>query len=60
MSSCHRCRSWGSAADVFADTKSRIDRITSDPSENLQVVTAAKSVAPCWKEVKMASGCPLY
>lgn len=48
------------AADVFADTKSRIDRIAGDPSENLQVITAAKSVAPCWKEVKMASGCPVY
>ena len=48
------------AADVFADTKSRIDRIASDPSENLQVVTAAKSVTTCWNEVKMASGCPVY
>ena len=48
------------AADVFADTKSRIDRIAGDPSENLQVVTAAKSVTTCWTAVKMASGCPVY
>ena len=48
------------APDVFADTKARIDRMVSDPSENLQVVTAAKSIAPCWNAVKMAAGCPLY
>ena len=48
------------SADVFADTKSRIDRIVSDPNENLQVVTAAKSIASCWNAVKMASVCPLY
>ena len=48
------------AADVFADTKSRIDRMASDPSENLQVVTAAKSVTNCWNAVKMASGCPVF
>ena len=48
------------SADVFADTKSRIDRIASDPSENLQVVTAAKSVTTCWTAIKMASGCPVY
>jgi hypothetical protein len=48
------------ASDVFAETKSRIDRIVSDPNENLQVVTAAKSIATCWTAPKMASGCPAY
>lgn len=48
------------APDVFVDTKARIDRMVGDPSENLQVVTAAKSIAPCWNAVRMASGCPLY
>ena len=48
------------ASDDFAETKSRIDRIASDPNENLQVVTAAKSVATCWTATKLASGCPTY
>jgi hypothetical protein len=48
------------AADVFADTKARVEQIAANPNENLQVVTAAKSVAPCWTAVKMASGCPVY
>lgn len=48
------------APDVFADVKARIDRMVSDPGENLQIVTAAKSIAPCWNAVKMSSGCPLY
>ena len=48
------------APDDFADTKARVDRMVSDPSENLQVVTAAKSIATCWTAVKMTAGCPLY
>jgi hypothetical protein len=48
------------AADVFADTKARVEQIAANPNENLQVVTAAKSVTPCWTTVKMASGCPVY
>ena len=46
--------------DVFADTKARIERIAIDPSENLQVVTAAKSISACWTAPKMTSVCPVY
>jgi hypothetical protein len=48
------------APDIFADTKSRIEQLAANPNENLQVVTAAKSVIPCWTSTKMASGCPAY
>jgi hypothetical protein len=48
------------AADIFADTRARVEQIAANPNENLQVVTAAKSIAPCWTTVKMASGCPVY
>jgi len=48
------------AADVFADTKSRIDQLAANPNENLQVVSAAKAIATCWTSTKMASGCPVY
>jgi hypothetical protein len=48
------------APDVFADTKSRIDQIASNPNENLQVVTAAKSIATCWTTPKMTTNCPVY
>ena len=48
------------APDDFADTKARIDRMVSDPSENLQAVTAAKSIATCWTAVRMTAGCPVY
>jgi len=48
------------AQDVYADTKSRIEQFASNPNENLQVVTAAKSIASCWTSTKMASGCPVY
>ena len=48
------------AADDFADSKSRVEQLAANPNENLQVVTAAKSVAPCWTAPKMASGCPVY
>jgi len=46
--------------EVFADTKARVERIAIDPSENLQVVTAAKSISPCWTGPKMTSVCPVY
>ena len=48
------------ASDVFADTRSRVEQLAANSSENLQVITAAKSVAPCWTATKMASGCPVY
>jgi len=46
--------------DMFTDTKARVERIVGDSSENLQVVTAAKSIATCWTAVRMTAGCPLY
>ncbi len=48
------------ASNDFAETKSRIDRIAGDPNENLQVITAAKSIAICWTATKLATGCPTY
>jgi hypothetical protein len=48
------------APDVFADTKSRVEQLAGNSSENLQVITAAKSVATCWTSTRMASGCPTY
>jgi hypothetical protein len=48
------------APDVFADTKARVEQVAANPNENLQVVTAAKSVVICWTSTKMASGCPVY
>ena len=48
------------APDVFADTKSRVAGMADDPGENLQVVNAAKSVAPCWTATRMTAGCPVY
>jgi hypothetical protein len=51
-------------AEDFADTKAMIAAYAAlDPAsgqENLQVINAAKSVAPCWTQVKMTSGCPVY
>ncbi len=52
------------APDVFADTKARIAQIAAfDPNggqENLQVITAAKSVSTCWTATRMVTGCPAY
>jgi hypothetical protein len=48
------------SADVFADTKSRIDQLAANDGENLQVNKAAKAVSPCWTAVRMTSGCPVY
>ena len=48
------------AADVFADTRARIAQLADNTGENLQVVNAAKSVAPCWAATRMLSGCPAY
>ena len=48
------------APEVLADTRAQIDRIVNDSNENLQVVTAAKSIAACWTAVRMTAGCPVY
>jgi len=48
------------APDVFADAKARVEQLAANPNENLQVVTAAKAVAPCWTAPKMPTGCPAY
>ncbi len=52
------------APDVFADTKATIAQIAAfDPAggqENLQVITAAKSVSTCWTATRMTTGCPVY
>ncbi len=48
------------APDLFADTKARVTQLAESPNENLQVVTAAKAVAPCWTASKMSTGCPVY
>ena len=48
------------APDVFADTRTRVAQLVDNSSENLQVVNAAKAVAPCWTSTKMTSGCPTY
>ncbi len=52
------------APDVFADTKANIAQIAGfDPSggqENLQVITAAKSISTCWTATRMTTGCPAY
>jgi hypothetical protein len=42
------------------DNSLRARVILSLPQLDLQIVTAAKSVAPCWTAPKMASGCPVY
>ena len=46
--------------DVFAQMKTRVSDIASGGQDSLQVVNAAKSVAGCWTQVKMATGCPVY
>ena len=48
------------APDVFADMQSRVSVLAANSSENLQVVTAAKSVTTCWTATKMPAGCPAY
>ena len=48
------------APDVYAETHTRVEQLVDNAGENLQVVTAAKAVAPCWTTVKMTSGCPVY
>ncbi len=48
------------APDLFADTKARVTALAANDQENLQVVSAAKAVAPCWTAVKMPTGCPIY
>ena len=46
--------------DTFADTKSRLATIAGNDQENLQVLTAAKAVLPCWTTSRMTAGCPVY
>lgn len=48
------------APGLFADTKARVTQLAESPNENLQVVTAAKAVGPCWTALKMPTGCPVY
>jgi hypothetical protein len=48
------------APDVFTDAKARVEQIAANSNENLQVVTAAKAVAPCWTAPRMPTGCPAY
>lgn len=48
------------APPVFAGTRARITQLAEDPNENLQVINAAKAVAPCWTATKMTAGCPVY
>jgi hypothetical protein len=48
------------AADVYAETHTRVAQMVDNSSENLQVVNAAKAVATCWTAVKMTAGCPVY
>jgi hypothetical protein len=48
------------APEVFADTRARVAALAANEQENLQVVTAAKTVTACWTEAKMTSACPAY
>lgn len=47
------------APDVFADTKAKVGGLADNASENLQVVNAAKVVAPCWTAPRVPN-CPNY
>jgi hypothetical protein len=40
--------------------QSYVLQLTANTSENLQVITAAKAVSPCWTATKMTTGCPVY
>jgi hypothetical protein len=46
--------------ETFQDARTRVQHLADSPGESLQVVNAAKAVAPCWTVVKMTSGCPVY
>jgi hypothetical protein len=48
------------APDLFADTRARIAQIAANDQDNLQVVTAAKSVTACWTAPRMTTPCPAY
>jgi hypothetical protein len=48
------------APEQFRDMQSYVLQLTANTSENLQVITAAKAVSPCWTAVKMPTGCPVY
>ncbi len=45
--------------DVFADTKAKVGGLAENSGENLQVINAAKVVAPCWTAPKVPN-CPNY
>ena len=47
------------APDVFADAKAKVTGLAENSNENLQVVNAAKAVAPCWTAPHI-TGCPNY
>ncbi|SNS76374.1 hypothetical protein SAMN05421770_102227 [Granulicella rosea] len=47
-------------AESFSDTRARVGQLAQNESENLQVVTAAKSIAPCWTAPHMTTPCPVY
>lgn len=47
------------APEVFAETRSRVTGLAENASENLQVVNAAKAVAPCWTAPRVPN-CPNY
>lgn len=47
-------------ADAFADARAKVGVLAQNDSENLQVVTAAKSIAPCWTAPHMSTPCPVY
>jgi hypothetical protein len=44
----------------FSDTKSRVEQLAGNTSENLQVVTAAKAISTCWTGTRMTTSCPVY
>lgn len=46
--------------EVYGAMKAKVDAFATGTQENPQVITAAKSVSPCWTQVKMAAGCPIY
>jgi hypothetical protein len=48
------------SADAFAAAKARVAEIVASGQDTLPVVNAAKAVSPCWTQVKMTTGCPVY
>jgi len=46
--------------DLFADTKAHVANLAANDQDNLQVVTAAKSVIACWNTPRTPIPCPAY